>query len=130
MNGRHELQAQFLRLIAHPKRLALLELLDGGEKGVSELAAAMGVRPTNVSQELAPLRSAGIVGARRDGRSVYYRIACGRVPRACALLERAMLDTSARVLTASFAHGRRARRVRRSRGWAVAERVLAVDESG
>lgn len=52
----------------------ILCLLTEGEKSVGQLAEALGIRDTAVSQQLAVLRRERIVKARRDGQTMYYRI--------------------------------------------------------
>ena len=64
-------------------RLALLSVLQRGEKSVGELAEATGRPQPNVSQHLASLTHAGLVAARRDGTRVFYRIADPTVLRIC-----------------------------------------------
>lgn len=61
-----------LKALGHPNRLLLLCLLVEQERSVSELEALLGLRQANVSQQLAKLRSEGLVGARRNGKSVHY----------------------------------------------------------
>lgn len=64
-------------------RLALLSALQQGEKSVGELAQATGRPQPNVSQHLANLTHAGLVGARKDGTRVFYRIADPTLLRIC-----------------------------------------------
>jgi ArsR family transcriptional regulator len=85
-------RADFWRMIAHAKRLAILDLLRDREANVTELATAMRVRAVNVSQELGPLRRFGIVCARRSGKTVYYRISDAKILRACDLLAQIMRE--------------------------------------
>lgn len=66
--------AGFLKGLGNPQRLLVLCLLADGERSVSELMALTGVAQTSMSQHLARLREEGIVAARRDHRSLYYRI--------------------------------------------------------
>ena len=80
--GREELfalQAGFCKGMAHPTRMRLLESLRDGEKRVSELAEAAGVTQANASQHLAVLRQFGLLGTRRSGSAIYYRIRDRRV---------------------------------------------------
>ena len=65
----------FLKALAHETRLMILCLLVGGEKSVSEIEQALGLRQPAVSQQLARLRSDDLVEARRDGKSIYYSLA-------------------------------------------------------
>jgi DNA-binding transcriptional ArsR family regulator len=62
------------RALGDPTRRAVYERLTGGERSVGELTAGMGVSQPAVSQHLAALKAAGLVGERRDGRRTYYRI--------------------------------------------------------
>ncbi|MGI8871222.1 MAG: ArsR/SmtB family transcription factor [Candidatus Limnocylindria bacterium] len=70
-----ERSAAVARALADPKRLCVLEQLAEGERSVGELSHDVGCQVPNMSQHLAVLRSAGIVASRRDGRTVYYRLA-------------------------------------------------------
>ena len=63
------------RALADPKRLCVLESLAAGELSVSELSTTVGCQVPNMSQHLAVLRSAGLVKTRRDGNTVFYRLA-------------------------------------------------------
>ncbi|MDY0125509.1 MAG: metalloregulator ArsR/SmtB family transcription factor [Anaerolineaceae bacterium] len=66
---------QLFKLLGHPARLAILELLRDGEHCVCHLEAYLGLRQAAISQQLALLREAGLVLDRRDGWNVYYRLA-------------------------------------------------------
>ena len=87
MNGREAKDAlyeQFARVgkvVAHPKRIELLELLSQGERSVESLAAATGMGVTNTSAQLQVLRQARLVESRKDGTRVLYRAASDDVPR-------------------------------------------------
>lgn len=87
MNGAAiEREARLFKALMHPSRLAILELLRGGEACVCHLEAHLGLRQAYVSQQLAVLRGAGLIADRRDGLRVYYRIAR---PELLALLDTA-----------------------------------------
>ncbi len=79
--------AAVARALGDPKRLCVLESLAAGEVSVSDLAARVACQVPNMSQHLAVLRSAGLVTARRDGNTIYYRLADPRVLEACQLLQ-------------------------------------------
>ena len=81
-----ELQAEFLRTLAHPRRLRILHLLADGPTGVASLAAALGISQPNASQHLAVMRAAGVVEAERDGREVRYRVADPEIVVACGIV--------------------------------------------
>jgi DNA-binding transcriptional ArsR family regulator len=60
--------------IACPTRRGLLDALARGESNVSDLVASLDVTQSAVSQQLAVLKSAGLVEERADGRFRYYRL--------------------------------------------------------
>lgn len=66
--------AALLKSLANPDRLLLLCLLVDAERNVSELEALSGIRQPSLSQQLGVLRDEGIVGTRRDGKFIFYRI--------------------------------------------------------
>ena len=67
--------ARLLKALAHKSRLMILYLLCEGEKSVTELEHLLALRQPTVSQQLARLRSDGLVATRRDGKAIYYRLA-------------------------------------------------------
>ncbi len=69
-----ELIAERFRTIGEPTRIRILERLRHGEASVQELADGLGSSQQNVSKHLGLLARAGIVGRRKDGTFVYYRI--------------------------------------------------------
>lgn len=71
--------SQLLKLLAHPNRLLVACELMEGERSVSEIEAATGVRQPNLSRDLARLRDAGLVAPRRDAKQVFYRLADNRI---------------------------------------------------
>ena len=79
--------AAIARALADPKRLCVVERLADGEQNVSELSREVGCQVPNMSQHLAVLRSAGLVASRRDGSTVFYRLADDRVLDAYRLLQ-------------------------------------------
>lgn len=91
MDDIDDVQAEFLKTLANPKRLQILHRLADGPTGVACLAADLGMSQPNASQHLAVLRSAGVVEAERDGREVRYRLADPDVMVACGIV-RAVLE--------------------------------------
>jgi DNA-binding transcriptional ArsR family regulator len=67
--------SDFLKSLAHEGRLMILCILCAGEKSVHELEHLLAQRQPTVSQQLARLRTDGLVRTRRDGKAVYYSIA-------------------------------------------------------
>ncbi len=78
--------SRFLKALSNHNRLLLLCLLSEGEKTVSELEAALGLRQPAVSQQLARLRAEGLIAGRRDGKSIHYRLASEEARRIMLLL--------------------------------------------
>jgi DNA-binding transcriptional ArsR family regulator len=72
--ARFELQAEVLQALAHPTRLAIVDLLRGGEVCVCEIAAAVGSERSNVSRHLAVMSRGGILRTRKEGRQVHYSL--------------------------------------------------------
>lgn len=64
-----------LKVLANHDRLMLLCQLAQGEHRVGELEAALGIRQPTLSQQLAVLRSEGLVSTRREGKHIHYGIA-------------------------------------------------------
>jgi len=60
--------------LSAPARLAILEQLAQGERGVEGLAEKTGLTVANCSQHLQHLRRAGLATSRRDGKSILYRL--------------------------------------------------------
>ena len=75
----YQVKAEFFRMLGHPVRIRVLELLQDGPRPVRELLADIGVEPSNLSQQLALLRRAGIVVSTREGPTVVYALAGGDV---------------------------------------------------
>ncbi|TMR89880.1 ArsR/SmtB family transcription factor [Nonomuraea basaltis] len=75
----YEAKAELFRLLGHPVRIRVLELLQDGPKPVRELLAAIEVEATGLSQHLAVLRRSGLVTAQREGSTVVYALAGGKV---------------------------------------------------
>ncbi|MFF4569716.1 ArsR/SmtB family transcription factor [Streptomyces sp. NPDC001410] len=88
----YEAKAEFFRMLGHPVRIRVLELLQDGPKPVRELLAAIEVEPSNLSQQLAVLRRSGIVTATRTGSTVVYELAGGDVAELLAAARRILAN--------------------------------------
>jgi ArsR family transcriptional regulator, virulence genes transcriptional regulator len=69
--------SDLLKALANRHRLMIICQLIDAERSVGELAAFLGIRDSTVSQHLALLRKDGLVSARRDGQTIWYRIGSG-----------------------------------------------------
>lgn len=94
----YQAKADLFRTLGHPIRIRVLELLQDGPRAVHELRAGMGidVEASNLSQQLAVLRRAGLVTSSRHGSAVLYTLATPDV---------ADLMKSARLILASMIAG-------------------------
>jgi DNA-binding transcriptional ArsR family regulator len=70
--------SNFLKAISHEGRLMILCHLSAGEKSVTELEELLSARQAAVSQQLSRLRLEGLVTPRRDGKTIFYRLADDR----------------------------------------------------
>jgi ArsR family transcriptional regulator len=91
----YQAKAEFFRMLGHPVRIRVLELLQDGPRPVRELLTAIEVEPSSLSQQLAVLRRAGIVTSTREGSTVVYALAGGDVAD--------LMDAARRILTEMLA---------------------------
>ena len=78
-----EKAAEVFRVMSAPMRLRIISALCNAEKNVGELLAEIDTTQPNMSQHLNTLYQAGVVGKRRDGVQIYYRIINERVVTLC-----------------------------------------------
>jgi len=75
--------AQILRLLAHPDRLRIIEILENGAVPVHGVVDVLGLPQAATSQHLNQMKRVGLVGAERRGKEVWYTIAD---PRSLSIL--------------------------------------------
>ncbi|MEU2337657.1 metalloregulator ArsR/SmtB family transcription factor [Streptomyces sp. NPDC006654] len=75
----YQAKAEFFRMLGHPVRIRVLELLQHGPVPVRDLLADIEIEPSSLSQQLAVLRRSGIVVSIREGSTVRYALAGGDV---------------------------------------------------
>lgn len=66
--------ARLMKLMSSEQRLIILCRLGDGECSVGDLAQHVGLAQSAASQHLAKLRAEGVVGTRREGQTIYYRL--------------------------------------------------------
>ena len=81
-----KLASSFLKAISHEGRLMILCHLVSGEKSVTELEELISARQAAVSQQLSRLRLEGLVIPRRDGKTIYYRLADDKPKRVLGVI--------------------------------------------
>jgi len=87
-------RAEFLRVLGHPVRVRIVDLLRDGERSVGALQAELNLESSGTSQHLGVLRRQGVLEARKEGTTVYYRV---RDPRTFQLL-----DSSRQIVSSSL----------------------------
>ena len=78
--------AEMCKVLSHPKRLELINILRDKEMSAGELGGRLGLAPANLSQHLTMMRERRILISKKDGNVVYYRIANPRLLEAFDLL--------------------------------------------
>jgi DNA-binding transcriptional ArsR family regulator len=81
----YQLKAEFFKTLGHPARIRVLELLSERDYVVAEMLPEVGIEPAHLSQQLAVLRRANLVTARKEGSSVYYSLTSPHVAELLAV---------------------------------------------
>ncbi|WP_026341258.1 ArsR/SmtB family transcription factor [Actinomadura atramentaria] len=88
----YQAKAELFKTLGHPVRIRVLELLCEGPAPVRDLLTAIEIEASSLSQQLAVLRRAGIVTARREGGTVIYELAGGDVSELMRAARRILTD--------------------------------------
>lgn len=88
-----ELQADVCLALGNPRRLQILNLLKEGERSVSSMLDVVAINKANMSQHLSVLKQKGLVLTRREGTTVYYRLASPRISEACSIMRDVLRET-------------------------------------
>jgi DNA-binding transcriptional ArsR family regulator len=75
----YQAKAEFFRTLGHPARIRVLELLSERDHAVHELLDRIEIEPSNLSQQLAVLRRAGLITQHRERGEVRYAISVAAV---------------------------------------------------
>ena len=91
-----ESAAEVFRVMSAPMRLKIISSLCNGEKNVGQLLSEIATTQPNMSQHLNTLYKAGVLGKRRDGVQIHYRIINDRVVTLCrAVCTQIAIETDA-----------------------------------
>jgi len=90
----YEAESQLFKLLTHPARLAILDILRDGEHCVCHMEAYLGYRQAYLSQQLAILREGGLIQDRREGWNIFYRVSD---PRIYSILDTIQLITGKKI---------------------------------
>jgi ArsR family transcriptional regulator len=75
----YQVKAEFFKVLGHPGRIRILEVLRDGERSVGELIPEVGLEASHLSQQLGLLRRAGILTSRKEGATVFYSVTDRRI---------------------------------------------------
>jgi ArsR family transcriptional regulator len=75
----YQAKAELFRTLGHPVRIRVLEILQSGPTPVRDLLNELEVEASNLSQQLAVLRRAGLVTSTRQGSTVLYELSTSDV---------------------------------------------------
>src|SRR3989304_3177707 len=78
----YDIKARIIAVLANPKRLEIIDLLNVKERTVTDLASVLGLAQAATSQHLSVMRKAGVVETRKEGNFVFYRLAGRTTSRA------------------------------------------------
>ena len=84
--------ANLCRVIGHTSRLMIMEMLNEGEKSVSEIAEGLDISVSTTSQHLRLLKDNNVVTARRDGQTINYSLKYPELLQACRLIRKVLLE--------------------------------------
>ena len=87
-----EMQADVGRTISNARRLMILDILQQGEMTVNQLADALGMTQSSISQHLSVLRQKGILQSRRDGTVIFYRLTSIKVSQATGIMREVLTE--------------------------------------
>jgi DNA-binding transcriptional ArsR family regulator len=86
------LTADFLKSLAHPVRVKVVNMLEAGERCVCELIEEIEIEQSNLSQHLAVMKRQGLIDSRKEGTKVFYRIKTPAVTEVLRAVEKAIGD--------------------------------------
>jgi DNA-binding transcriptional ArsR family regulator len=84
--------ADFCKVISHPTRLQIIDILHDGEMAVTDLATQLRVAVGNLSQHLNLMKQRRVLESRKEGNSVIYRLANPKMLKACCLIREILFE--------------------------------------
>jgi ArsR family transcriptional regulator len=84
------MQAEICRVLGHPRRIHILDILAEQERTASQLRASLGIGKVSLSQHLSLLKQAGLIRSRQHGRETSYCIAIPEITGACQLVRKVL----------------------------------------
>ena len=81
-------QAEFCGILGNPHRIQIIWTLGDRELTVREIAEEIKASMQNTSQHLRLMKNKGVLGSRRDGREIYYRVTDTKFSRSCPVISK------------------------------------------
>lgn len=88
----YQVKAEFFKVLGHPARIRVLELLSEREHSVGEMLPEVGLESAHLSQQLAVLRKMNLVVTRKEGSTVYYSLVSPQVAELLAVARRILTE--------------------------------------
>ena len=92
-----DVHAEFCKTFSNSRRIGIIYLLKAGEQSAGAITRELGITKANASQHLGKMMKMRILETRREGVTIYYRIASRKITQACSLMRDALeqlVDTS------------------------------------
>lgn len=84
--------ADFCKVLSHPTRLQIIDILHDQEMTVTDLAVRLGIAVGNLSQHLNLMKQRRVLDSRKEGNTVIYRLANPKMTRACGLIREILFE--------------------------------------
>ena len=91
-----DIQAEFCKAMGNATRLQILHVLRERPMTVGEIVDALGKTQSNISRQLAVLRSVGVVSGERNGTEMRYQITDEKIGEVCDLVQKVLLEQTQR----------------------------------
>jgi DNA-binding transcriptional ArsR family regulator len=91
-----DIQAEFCKAMGNATRLKILHTLRERPMTVSEIMEELGKNQSNISRQLAVLRSVGVVSGERNGTEMRYHITDEKIGEVCDLVQKVLLEQTQR----------------------------------
>lgn len=88
----YELHADTCKVLGHPLRIQIIDLLEDKELGFADILEATGGLKSNLSQHLSVMTKKGILKSRREGQSTYFSLSSKKVAQACRLMREVLIE--------------------------------------
>lgn len=86
------LASELFKTLAHPVRVKILYVLQGGERCVCELIEDIEIEQSNLSQHLSLMKKQGIIVSRKEGQKVIYKLAYEEVKELLQVAEKVIAE--------------------------------------